>query len=431
MTIAGGRARQGLIYARGALGHRPSVPTSWTGLQVAAESRLSRRAFAYVAGGAGLERTMAADRLAFERRQLSPRVLRDVSVRDLSIELFGRRLPAPLLLAPIGALGLVHRDADRAVAQAAAGLGLPYIFSNQASVPMEDCAAVMGDAPRWFQLYWSTSDDLVASLVRRAEASGAEAVVVTLDTTMLGWRPRDLDLGSLPFAAGEGIAQYTSDPVFADLVAQRLSTTSARPSVSEIPAALAALLRVSRHHPGRLLDNLRSPLPRAFVQTFLDVYSRPSLTWENLGLLRELTSLPVVLKGVLHAGDARRAVDEGLDGLIVSTHGGRQVDGARGSLDCLPEVVDAVDGRIPVLMDSGVRGGADVLKALALGARAVCIGRPYVYGLGLAGAQGVSDVLQNLVAEFDLTMGLCGLTNIGEIGPDVLAPDPSGPGANH
>jgi len=208
---------------------------------------------------------------------------------------------------------------------------------------------------------------------------------------------------------------------FAGLVAGRAGSTSPRPSLAEIPAALAALLRISRRHPGALLDNLRSPVPRASVQTFLDVYSRPSLTWENLSFLREITSLPVVLKGVLHPDDARRAVEEGVDGVIVSTHGGRQVDGAQGSLDALPGVVAAIEGRIPVLMDSGVRGGADIVKAIALGATAVCIGRPYAYGLGLAGTQGVSEVLSNLAAELDLTMGLCGYTALDQLGPDVLA----------
>lgn len=416
-----GRMRQGSIYAQGVLGRTPAVPTSWPRLEALARRRLSRKAYAYVAGGAGLQDTVAADRAAFDRWRLTPRVLRDVSSRDIGVELFGRRIPAPILLAPVGALGLVHPEADVAVARAAAAQGLPYIFSNQASRSMEECSAVMGDAPRWFQLYWSTSDDLVASLVRRAEGAGCEAIVVTLDTTMLGWRPWDLDLGHLPFASGEGIAQYTSDPVFAGLVAGRAGSTSPRPSLAEIPAALAALLRISRRHPGALLDNLRSPVPRASVQTFLDVYSRPSLTWENLSFLREITSLPVVLKGLLHPDDARRAVEEGVDGVIVSTHGGRQVDGARGSLDALPGVVAAIEGRIPVLMDSGVRGGADIVKAIALGATAVCIGRPYAYGLGLAGTQGVSEVLSNLAAELDLTMGLCGYTALDQLGPDVLA----------
>ncbi len=417
-----GRVRQGLIYADGVLGHRPAVPTSWPELDRLAQQRLSRRAYAYVAGGAGMEHTVRADRDAFSRWQLAPRVLRDVSLRDTSVELFGRRIPAPVLLAPVGALGLLHREADLAVAKGAAAVGLPYIFSNQASRTMEECAATMGDAPRWFQLYWSTSDELVASLVRRAAACGAEAIVVTLDTTMLGWRPRDLDLGHLPFALGEGLAQYTSDPVFQQLVAGRPAGSVARPRIRELPAALSSLLRVSRNHRGSTLTNLRSPVPRASVQTFLDVYSRPSLTWENLAYLRGLTELPIVLKGVLHGEDARRAVAEGVDGLIVSTHGGRQVDGARGSLDCLPAVVRVVDGRIPVLMDSGVRGGADVIKAIALGASAVCIGRPYAYGLALAGTRGVTEVLSNLVAELDLTLGLCGRTSVAGLDRDVLVP---------
>lgn len=402
----------------------PAVPTDWPSLDRAAREKLSRRAYAYVAGGAGLEQTVRADRSAFDRWKLSPRVLRDVSVRDSSVELFGRRIPSPILLAPVGALGLVHRRADVEVASAAAALGIPYIFSNQASRSMEECAAIMGNAPRWFQLYWSTSDELVASLVGRAAAARCEAIVVTLDTTMLGWRPRDLNLAHLPFALGEGLAQYTSDPVFRSIVAGRPARPTPRPSLRELPAAIRALAQVSRRHPGRFLDNVRSPIPRASVQTFLDVYSRPSLTWANLALLRELTSLPVVLKGVLHPDDARRAVDEGVDGLIVSTHGGRQVDGARGSLDCLPGVLDAVGERIPVLMDSGVRSGADVAKAIALGARAVCVGRPYVYGLGLAGARGVSEVVQNLAAEFDLTMGLCGCTTAADLGRELLTAAP-------
>ena len=415
-----GRARQGMIYAAGVLGHRPTVPTSWAGLEREARKRLSAKAYAYVSGGAGQQQTMAADRAAFATWRLSPRVLRDVSVRDTSVELFGRRIPAPILLAPVGALGLVHHGADVEVAKAAAALSVPFIFSNQASCSMEQTAAVMGDAPRWFQLYWSTSDELVASLVGRAERAGCDAIVVTLDTTMLGWRPMDLDLGHLPFAVGEGLAQYTTDPVFGRLVAATSPQPAPRLRAVEIPAAVRSLLQMARRHPGSTWANVRSPVPRASVQTFLDVYSRPSLTWENLALLRDLTSLPVVLKGVLHPDDARRAVDEGVDGLIVSTHGGRQVDGARGSLDCLPGVVDAVDGRIPVLMDSGIRGGADIVKAVALGASAVCVGRPYAYGLGLAGARGVSEVLANLVAEFDLTLGLCGYASVAELDRDAL-----------
>ena len=290
------------------------------------------------------------------------------------------------------------------------------IFSNQASRPMEECAAAMGDAPRWFQLYWSTSDDLVASFVRRAESCGCEAIVVTLDTTMLGWRCRDLDLAYLPFALGKGIAQYTSDPVFRD----RLRPARPERSGAPTPAAIRSLLRATRAYPGRFRANLRSGLPLAAVREFLAIYSRPSLTWDELPWLRERTRLPILLKGLLHPDDARKAVEHGVDGIVVSTHGGRQVDGSIGSLDALPAVAEAVGGRIPILLDSGVRGGADAIRALALGARAVLIGRPYVYGLALAGEAGVREVIRNFVADFDLTLGLAGRRSIGELGPDCL-----------
>jgi lactate 2-monooxygenase len=259
------------------------------------------------------------------------------------------------------------------------------------------------------RLYWSTEDELVQSFVSRAQACGCEAIVVTLDTTMLGWRTRDLDLGSLPFSYGWGIAQYTSDPVFMRLAAARTSSNE-RPRVNA--AAVRTFVDIARAHPGRLRDNLRSPLPRAAVETFLDIYSRPSLTWDNIAWLRDRTDLPIVLKGVLHADDARLAMDHGVDGLIVSTHGGRQVDGSSGAAEALPAVVEAVDGRVPVLLDSGIRGGADIVKALALGARAVLIGRPWVYGLAVGGADGVRDVLRNLIAELDLTMGLSGCASV-------------------
>jgi isopentenyl diphosphate isomerase/L-lactate dehydrogenase-like FMN-dependent dehydrogenase len=419
-SVGTGRLRQAAIYSAGVFGARPSIPTSWPDLDRLARRRLSPNGYGYVAGGAGSESTMRADRAAFERRQLVPRMLRDVSVRDTSVELFGRRLPAPLLLAPIGALGILHREADVAVAKAAAEHGVPFIFSNQASRPMEDCAAAMGQSPRWFQLYWSTCDDLVASLVGRAEAAGCDAIVVTLDTTMLGWRPRDLDRGYLPFAVGDGIAQYTSDPVFRTLLAGRAAGPTATPTVRQIPALVRSLVRMSRNAPGPPIANLA--FARAAVQTFLQTYSRPSLTWTDLPALRQMTSLPIVLKGIAHADDARRALDAGADGIIVSTHGGRQVDGGRGSLDSLPGVVDAVDGAIPVLMDSGIRGGADVLKAVALGAAAVCLGRPYALALGLAGAAGVSELLANVIAEFDLTLGLCGYASVAEVGPEAFGP---------
>ncbi|WP_246186876.1 alpha-hydroxy-acid oxidizing protein [Microlunatus speluncae] len=388
---------------------------------------MSRTAAAYVLGGAGAEATMRANADAFDRIRLVPRMLRDVSDRDLGVTLFGRRLRLPFLLGPIGALEIVHPAADLAVARAAAAAEVPMIFSSQASVPLEDCAAAMGAAPRWFQLYWSASQELAASFVARAERAGCEAIVITLDTTMLGWRPRDLDLAFLPFARGQGIAQYTSDPVFRRLVEERLATPVEDESPRPTPAALRTLFDIARAHPGRLPANLRSPVPRAAVQTYLDVFSRPSLSWDDLGFLRDLTRLPILLKGILHPDDARRAVEAGMDGIVVSNHGGRQVDGAVATLDALPAIMAAVDDRIPVLLDSGVRTGADVIKAVALGAAAVLIGRPYVYGLALAGADGVREVIDNLAADLDLTLGLSGHRAVSELGPESITARPGSP----
>ncbi len=416
-----GRERQNRIYRDGVLGRRPAVPTDFAALERAARRRMSPRAWAYVAGGAGAGVTMDANRAAFDRHRIVPRVLRDVSRRDLSVELFGRRIPAPVLFAPVGAAELVHPEADVAIAAAAAELGVPYIFSNQGCAPMEESAAAMGSAPHWFQLYWSTDEQLVDSLIGRAERSGADALVVTLDTTMLGWRPQDLNLGSLPFARGEGIAQYTSDPRFLEIVRQRVrDAAGARPEVEVTLGAVRSLIAMSRRYPGALLRNLRSPEPRAAVETFLDIYSRPSLSWDDIATLRERTRLPVLLKGVLHPDDARRAVDEGVDGVIVSNHGGRQVDGAIAAVDALEAIAPAVDGRAAVLLDSGVRGGADVFKALALGADAVTVGRPHLYGLALGGRDGARDAVANIIAEFDLTLGLAGLSSVTEITRDSL-----------
>jgi lactate 2-monooxygenase len=396
------------------------VPAAFAELESHAKEKLSADAFAYIAGGAGNERTMAANRAAFDRWAIMPRVLRNVEQRDLSVELFGRTLPAPLLLAPIGVLELAHGDADLAVARAAAALGVPMIFSNQASVAMEPCAAAMGNTPRWFQLYWSTSDVLVASFVRRAEACGCEAIVVTLDTTMLGWRPRDLDRAHLPFLRGQGLADYTSDPVFRASLREPLPDASATRAPLNF-SSLGVAIDQAKNFPGGFFGNLFSSKPRVAVQRFFATYSRPSLTWENLPALRRMTKLRIVLKGILHADDARRALDAGVDGIVVSNHGGRQIDGAIASLDALPAIVETVGGKIPVLFDSGVRSGADVFKALALGARAVLLGRPYVYGLALAGEAGVREVVSNVVAEFDLTLGLAGCRAARDVARDALA----------
>lgn len=423
MTAGYGRARQNDIYTAGVHRRKPRVPTDFAELERRAKRAMSARAWAYIGGGAGEGRTMAANRAALDRWAIVPRILRDVSQRNLEVELFGRRIPAPVLFAPVGAGSLAAPDADALIGRAAAELGVPYILSNQASVSMEDVAAAMDDtsagAPRWFQLYWSTDDDLVDSLLERAAAIRAEAVVVTLDTTMLGWRPQDLNLGSLPFAQGEGIAQYTSDRRFVDIVVERLrGAADERPEISL--GAIATLFSITRNAPGRFLQNLRSPQPRAAVQTFLDIYSRPSLNWDDLAGLRARTALPIVLKGVLHPDDARRAVDAGVDGIIVSNHGGRQVDGAISTIDALDAIAPVVDGRIKVLIDSGIYTGSDVFKALALGADAACIGRPHMYGLALAGADGARDAVADIIAELDLTLGLSGHTDVADLDREAL-----------
>lgn len=408
-----GPQRQSQVYVAGINGQRPLVPVGERELEARAMAVMRPDASAYIVGGAGREDTMSANRAAFSRWRIVPRVLRDVEHRDTRTTLLGMTLPAPLLTAPIGVLELAHGDADSAVARAAASEGVPMIFSNQASVAMEACAAVMGDAPRLFQLYWSRSDDLVASLVRRAEACGCRGIVLTLDTTMLGWRPRDLDLAYLPFMRGMGLAQYLTDPVFRREL--DLPVDTAAPPARLSWHALGVLRDLLARTPGPLPEKLRTGWPRQAVRRFVATYSRPSLQWSDLARLRAMTTLPILLKGVLHPDDARLAVEHGVDGIVVSNHGGRQVDGGIASLDALPAIAEVVQRRMPVLLDSGIRGGADVFKAIALGATAVLLGRPYVYGLAIAGEAGVREVLRNVQAEFDLTMGLAGCRRVTEI----------------
>jgi lactate 2-monooxygenase len=385
-AAAPGTARQGEIYIHGMLHQqRETVPTRQAELEAAAEAKMSPEAFAYVAGSAGREGTAHANRAAFDRRRIVPRMLVDVGERSTATTLLGRDRPHPLLVAPIGVQELAHPEADLATARACAATHTPMIMSNQASHPMEAIAAAMGHNPRWFQLYWGKSDDLVASLVRRAEACGAEAIVVTLDTALLGWRTRDLDLGYLPFLQAKGIAQYTSDPVFRAMLG----------------------------------DKAGDPLAEAML--FMGIYSNPTITWDRIGFLRGVTKLPIILKGINHPADARQAIRIGVDGIVVSNHGGRQVDGAVAALDALELVARETGGAMPVLFDSGIRSGADIFKAIALGADAVLIGRPYVYGLALDGEAGVAAVLRNMLAELDLTMGLSGCRTIADIREATLA----------
>lgn len=371
------------IYLRGLAGQRPELPMTADGLEAAAQHVLSAEAFGYVAGGASTERTVAANREAFARWRIVPRMLRRVTERDLSTTVLGTPMTAPVLTAPIGALGLVHPDADLAVTRAAAKLGLVSVLSTVSSATLEDVAAAAGDAGRWFQLYWPRDPALAESLVGRAEAAGYQAIVVTVDTWSLSWRPRDLQLGHLPFLHAKYIANYLSDPVF-------------RARLDAPPEESAQAMQQA-------------------VRTWMELFGNPALGWSDLSLLREWTRLPVLIKGICHPDDARAALEHGADGVVVSNHGGRQVDGARAALDCLPDVVAAVDGRAPVLLDSGIRCGADVLIALALGAHAVLLGRPWVYGLGLAGRSGVEHVLRAVLGDLDLMLALAGYSRPAEL----------------
>ncbi|MCW3013415.1 MAG: Lactate 2-monooxygenase [Solirubrobacterales bacterium] len=374
------------IYLNGATqGLRPSHPMAWDALEREATDRMAPGPRGYVNGGSGTEDTMRANLDAFKRHRIVPRMLRDVETRSLERTVLGTTMPAPLLIAPVGVQSIVHPDGELAVARAAASTGIPMIASTASSFTMEAIAEAGAQGPRWYQLYWPRGRDLARSLVQRAEAAGYEAIVVTLDTWLLGWRPRDLQEAYLPFLESVGIANYLSDPVFR-------STLETSPEED----------------------------PMAAVGQFVGVFSNPSVTWEDLSFLRECTSLPIILKGVLHADDAREAAARGMDGIIVSNHGGRQVDGAIAALDALPAVVDAVGADICVLFDSGVRCGADAFKALALGARAVCIGRPAMWGLAVGGEEGVRTVLQCLLAELDLTLALSGLSHVDQIDRSAL-----------
>jgi isopentenyl diphosphate isomerase/L-lactate dehydrogenase-like FMN-dependent dehydrogenase len=373
------------IYLQGLAGNRPELELSYSRLQRAAKRILSPGAYGYVAGGAGAEDTMRSNRAAFRRWEIVPRMLRDVGVRDLSTELLGTALPAPVLLAPIGVQSIVHPQGELATARAAAATGVPYTHSTAASHSIEEAAEAMGDAPRWYQLYWPNDPEMAQSFLRRAEDAGYGAVVVTLDTWLLAWRPRDLQGSYLPFLRGEGIANYVSDPVF--------RAGLERPPEEDMQGA---------------------------VMRWIATYSDPTVSWENLAFLRDSTRLPIVLKGILHPDDARLAVEHGMDGVIVSNHGGRQVDGAIGSLDALPAIVDAVPGDFPVLLDSGIRSAADAFKALALGARAILLGRPYMWALATGGEAAVTTLLRSFLAELDLTLALSGHTHVRDVDRDSL-----------
>lgn len=411
-------SRQREIYMAGLRGKKMSIPFTYDALVEAASEVMSAPAWAYVMGAAGAEKTMHTNTAAFDSWKILPRVLRDVGGRDISTSYAGKSFTTPFFICPVGSLGLVHAKADLAAARAAARLGIPFMSSNQSSVSMEDLSQGMGTGPKMFQLYWSNSDELVSSFIQRAEQANFDALVVTVDNTLLGWRSRDLQSAYLPYLHGHGLAHYTSDPVFRQLVEKTKDKPSATGGVNL--KVISALIQMAYRHPGSTWANLRSGISLKSARKFVDVFMKPSLSWSDIRQLRDMTQLPIVVKGIQHPEDAALAVDAGVNTIMVSNHGGRQVDGGISSLDALVGVMDAVGGKVDVLFDSGIRSGMDAFKALALGAKAVGIGRPFVLALALAGEQGVRDLLLNYVAEFELTMGLSGCSTVQEITMDFL-----------
>lgn len=381
--------RQLALYRAGPRREPDAIPLAVEDLEARARARLTPEAFDWISGAAGAGRTAHANLAAFDRWRIVPRMLRDVSQRDFGVELFGRRWPLPFGLAPIGVQAGCHPDGEKASARAAAALGLVFILSTVSSFPLEEVARAAGPGPRWFQLYWPNSPELTASFLRRARAAGYEAIVVTLDTPTLGWRETNLQLAHLPFLRGDGLANYFHDPVFRALLA--------RPPEEDLAAAVAK---------------------------YLEVFSNLAHTWESLRFIREQTPLPLLVKGIQHPDDARRALAAGVDGVIVSNHGGRQTDGSVATLDALPGIVAAVAGRVPVLLDGGVRRGCDAFKALALGASAVLLGRPCLWALAVGGEPGVREFLANFGADLDLTFALAGKSRAtGGRADDLVAAD--------
>ena len=382
--LSGGMQYQLQIYLAGTQNIKPLLPVSYEALEQKAREVMNPEAFAYIAGGAGAEMTMQNNIAAFNKWQIVPRMLGDVSNRSMQVELFGTTLPSPVLLGPVGVLSIAHPEAEIAVARAAKALGVPQVVSTVSSKTIEDIATVHGSHPHWFQLYWGSNNDFTRSIIHRAERAGYSAIVVTLDTRLFAWRERDIQNAYLPFLFGEGLANYFSDPVF-----------------------LAAVGDPAK-------DKMKT------MMQFAHCFSNPTSTWEDLAVIRDCTKLPVILKGIQHPDDAKKAIDHGANGIIVSNHGGRQLDGAIGALDTLAGIADAVGDKTTILFDSGIRRGADVFKAMALGAKAVLIARPYAYALALGGEQGVKEVVGNLLADVDLTLGLAGCTSWAEVTKDRL-----------
>ncbi|KAL9098396.1 MAG: hypothetical protein Q9163_005934 [Psora crenata] len=391
----GGRkygALQKDIYEDGLLRNKlPTVTTDPNRLEEQARNHLGVRSFNYVAGGAGEKATMDANRLAFRQWKLVPRMLRPTTHRDLRTELFGHKLDSPVCVAPIGVQSIFHPDKETGVAEIAAEIGVPYILSTASSSSIEEVARASGHGVRWFQLYWPQDDNITISLLNRARSNGYTVLLVTLDTWTLAWRPADLDNAYIPFASGVGDQTGFSDPAFRRKFQQK--------------------------HPGKTPEN---DVQLASREWETDVFSGAAHTWEQISFLKRHWDGPIVLKGIQSVEDATKAVEVGVQGIVVSNHGGRQLDGAVGSLEVLPEIADAVGHEMTVLFDSGIRTGVDIMKALCLGAKGVLVGRPWVYGLAVNGKQGAKDVLRYLLADLDQSMGLAGIPNVGGCTRDMV-----------
>lgn len=357
-------------------GNKP-FPICFEDLEKAVAEKLPAGPYGYIRSGAGGEQSLRNNRRAFTKYSIVPRFLNDVSETDTSIKLFGKTHPTPFLFAPVGMNQMAHELGELAVVRAAEKLGMPYIQSTVSSYSLEEVAGTAPNHTKWFQLYWSTNEEIAYSMAARAENAGFEAIVLTVDTVMLGWREEDVRNQFSPLKLGLARGNYMNDPVFT--------------------------------------SSLKDDTFESYVEGVLANIFHPTLNWENVRELKSRLRVPLLIKGILHPEDARLAMEAGVDGIIVSNHGGRQLDGVIGSLDALPAIVNAVNNRVPVLLDGGVYRGIDALKALALGAAAVCIGRPFVYGLAYDGENGVYQVMQNLYSEFKVSMGLAGQRTVAEL----------------